>query len=305
MPSGRLQTVEAFLADTPSLGPDEVAGGEFVSYDAADLDIKFVLALLKARDYAVSHIACVPDFWLCLHAAAPTLRPPLPEGGGCDSSSPSLRMQIRAGVVVVGTRTPRPRVLWPREAVAAINTCAHRFVVCNLGLYPSRDTAQGGGHANALLFDVRLRLIERFDPSGTRSYSVDPVLERRLGRLFPDWTYVGVERMFPKGHPGPQGLADAFAGLCVTYSLWYVLLRLLNPDVDPSEVVAHMTTTMGPTRLRDRALKLNRRVVDTLRAHPRGSLVRRGGPTVTRNRRHSIDCRQVSAARAAAARRVL
>jgi len=65
--------------------------------------------------------------------------------------------------------------------------------------------------------------------------------------------------------------ADAFTGMCVTYSFMYLLVRLLNPDKDPADIQAYMVR--GTTQeLTDRVKRLNRFALDVLRAHPRGSL---------------------------------
>lgn len=289
-----LQTIDEFLSTHASKGPEEVAvpSSEFKTYDSADLDVVFLLALMRAQHPSVRHIMCVPDFYLCMYTSA--------ESGvflvheDTKACSPKYKggervMKIRAGAVFLGVQTPQPRFFLPREAMRAIKTCKRRtkIIVCNMGIYPTHDPRRNG-HANTLIFNVIRKTVERFDPMGTPGDTFEPHAARQLETRFPGWKYVGMNTML-QGHPrGPQRIADAFRGLCVTYALWYTLMRLLNPSESAPTLVTHMLS-YTPAVMRDRALRLNKYAVEVLKQHPRGSLVRHGTATV-----RNLSCRQLS-----------
>lgn len=265
--------IDEFLADRASKGPAERKAGEFVHYDAADLDVKFLLALLKAN-HTITHILCIPDFTLCGYGSNKGLQFATAESSQhtCSSSTEGKRLlvDIRAGVIVTGLAAGETAKLWmPTSAPAAIKRCEHsrRMIVCNLGLY--RTSGLVVGHANALLFDAERHVIERYEPTGDSNRKIDTTIEGLLHKEFPKWTYIGTRHAAPKR--GPQLIADAFRGLCVTYSIMYILFRLLNPDAGPKSIQTHIVALPA---LRQTALRLNRFVIDELRKHPKGSLVR-------------------------------
>ena len=250
-----------FLAKAPSLGPRERVDGEASSHEAYDADMLTLLALVPSSD-ALRHVACIPDTRLCVHERGERVlvRPcgaPAPRGW-------ARRIDVRAGVVVTDVRSA-PTLWLPAGFEQALDGCRRRgkrFAVCNLGLYDRRALVTG--HANALVFDLRARRVERFDPAGAVG------VERSMRRLFrahlPGWSYVGIASTI-------QAVADAHSGLCVTYALMFTLLRLLNPERDAREVAAYMVRGT-PDGVRRRALRLNRFMMDTLRRHPHGSLRR-------------------------------
>ena len=259
----RLVGIDEFLAKTPSLGPLESVSGrtEFQSHEAADLDVKFLLALLR-QGHRVARTLCVPDFVAC---------------GGADGvefvprrcSPKGLVFRARAGVLVTQLHST-PRLWIPDDLADLLGRCERagkRFVVLNFGIYPSADLRTG--HANALIFDLQRRTIERYEPSNQTNASFDRTLSKLFTRELDGWRWNGAHTS-----AGGQEAADSFDGMCVTFSLMYVLLRLLNPDAPPSAVRRYIVHHSRKT-LRDDILRLNRFAADTLRRYARGSLVRR------------------------------
>lgn len=259
----RLVGIDEFLAKTPSLGPLESVSGrtEFQSHEAADLDVKFLLALLR-QGHRVARTLCVPDFVAC---------------GGADGvefvprrcSPNGLVFRARAGVLVTQLHST-PRLWIPDDLTDLLDRCERagkRFVVLNFGIYPSADLRTG--HANALIFDLQRRSIERYEPSNQTNASFDRTLSKLFTRELDGWKWNGA-----RTSAGGQEAADSFDGMCVTFSLMYVLLRLLNPDAPPSAVRRYIVHHSRKS-LRDDILRLNRFAADTLRRYARGSLVRR------------------------------
>lgn len=243
MPSWK--SIGSFLSKHRSKGPLERRGGDFRAYSQADGDILTLLGLFKTRRGSpLKAVACIPEW--------------------------SLR-GIRAGIYVTGTSDQKNIKLhmppWKRE-VEKCRQAGKTFVILNFGLYIGSYVQ----HAGAVLIDLRRNVIERFEPAGRLSGTYDTLdmaIEEQFRNRMPTYDYVGTIRAAPKR--GPQELADAFSGLCVTFSLLYILVRLMNPQRTPKEVQEHLVK-LTPTTLRDTALRLNRTMADTLRRHPRGSL---------------------------------
>lgn len=254
--------LKEFLSPHMSRGPFERPSpqSEFTTYDSADFDVKFLLSLIK-RKHPLTKVACIPTFKLCV---LPSNRA---HYGQCDLEN---KMHVRSGIVLLDVSS-RPRLLVPPQFEKRLEECRpKRFALCNFGLYSGSDLSRG--HANALVFDLWTHTIERFEPIGQYKghAHVDAKLRGEFSRVLPGWKYVGTSLSSPK--KGPQAIVDAFDGLCVTFSLMYVLMRLKNPDLSAFEVNRLLLYKKTPSALRREVLQLNRHVIDRLKMQPRGSL---------------------------------
>lgn len=262
-----IKYVGEFLSKHPSRGPAEGHDPrtEFSGYSAPDLDVKFLLSLIDSH-HAVARNACVPDFVMCAQ------RDPLTvtfhgKKHGCPGT-PVLH--VRGGVLVTDVLGKRPTLWIPPDLEAQVMGCGKRFAVCNFGLYAGRG--MWTGHANALIFDTHAKKIERFEPGGRVEDRVDPFLAKRFAQALPRWSYLGTKHS--SSRHGTQTLADSFDGMCVTFSMLYVLLRLLNPNAPSREILEHVETLARKGRLRTDVLRLNKYMSDTLRRYRAHSLSR-------------------------------
>lgn len=244
---------DEFLALVPSKGRREAAAphSEYSSHEAGDLDVKFMLTLIRER-HDLAKCVCVPDFVFCCE---------LPPRHSRRSCAP--HRLVRAGVALVGRR-----MYLPRDLRKIVRSCKQRFVMLNLGLYEATSNL-GHGHANAVLIDVRLKIVERFEPMGAEvDEGSDAHIRRAFEKALPGYEYIGSEHA---PAVGPQTVADAHGGLCVTWCIAFVLIRLLNPNRSYRDICNYLAHG-PPTQLRRRILRLNRYVVDRLRAYERGTL---------------------------------
>lgn len=175
------------------------------------------------------------------------------------------------------------------------------MVVCDLTLLEFDDPTMTS-HANVLIFDTRHKTIERFDPHGGNEYidvnlvydsdsnkgygrkdfkfgndtnlknkkkssalfdqfEIDKALFNKFKNVLPNYTYYGTNDTTP--YLGPQIKADEFAGLCVTWSCMYMVLRLLNPDLSPAQVTIKMIDGT-PKELKNRILRFQKFIIRTL-----------------------------------------
>ena len=267
-------SVRRYLSKTQSVGPREkrARGSEMMSYEQSDADMLTLLSLLS--DDAIRKIACIPDRRLCVYEGRRSKLSIRHSAGKCPSPPPGhrARLQIRGGVIVTDAST-RPKLSLPKQFANSLDKCRQqgkRFAIANFGIYNNQSLAMG--HANALVFDLRERVIERFDPAGrhsVRAEMLDVAIESLFHARLPQWTYVGTRAAAPI--EGVQSRADAFDGMCVTYSFMYTLLRLLNPSRSSREI-QHYMIRGSAADLRRRVKRLNRFMMDTLRGHKRGTL---------------------------------
>jgi hypothetical protein len=124
-----------------------------------------------------------------------------------------------------------------------------------------RDDTLLAGHANGLVFNLRTKTIERYEPMGSdspRAIARDEIVKALFRSEFPDWKYESV--LYKRG---PQGVTDAYDGLCETYSTMFVLIRLRNLDSTVNEVFEALSK-LPPLKLLEYALRLNRSMIRNL-----------------------------------------
>jgi hypothetical protein len=189
--------------------------------------------------------------------------------------------------------TKKMNILMPPNFQDLIKQCEDDnkyMVVCSLKLLAEHNIGENTSHANALIFDTKRKTIERFDPHGgneykdvklaydTNSYGkhhfgeksnafynqvkIDTELSNKFKSVLPNYTYYGTNITTP--YLGPQLKADAYGGLCVTWSTMYMVLRLLNPDLSPSDVTTKMIDGT-PTELKNRILRFQKFIINTLK----------------------------------------
>jgi hypothetical protein len=238
------------LAQEESRGPEERAreGSEFTSYSSADMDVKLLLALIKSKD-GIAQQVCVPNYFLTFHRDRPRTV-------AFARARDHTKVSIRAGIMILDLDTPTPELHLPPHIDEIIQRCRtrnKRFLFFNTGIYAKDRVA----HANAILLDLQHRTIERYDPAGDRGRDAKSLFLAR----FPGWKWIGPRQM---PTPVQTGLSDSFAGMCVTFSLYYTLLRVSNPDESAVEVYRWILARHRAGELRSDILKLNKYASKTL-----------------------------------------
>lgn len=114
---------------------------------------------------------------------------------------------------------------------------AARFMVISLSL-KSGDSR----HRNILIYDKKHAMMDRFEPMSVKTakkfkvVKADTILEKILSEK-------GIKYRTPRGYCpflGPQGLQkgdkEDEPGRCIAWSVWYVDLRLRNPEIEPQKL---------------------------------------------------------------------
>jgi hypothetical protein len=136
---------------------------------------------------------------------------------------------------------------------------------------------QGASHANMMVIDLFRKTVERFEPYGKYmvnntfgkniTKSIDEIIRRQFMELagLNDFTYLSPVDLEPL--IGPQSVGDLFGGMCVTFSMIYLHLRIMNPDIKSENIVAYLSK-MTKHRITVLISKYARFIEDTLKSHP-------------------------------------
>ena len=326
-----------YMDATKSLGPLEKKEGAFVSYQQSDIGIRFILSLIRNQKGPIHHIGCIL-YALCVYKDSVgnynayksviqknymysdksylncDKKIPGHTFGSYSSSYSTILMMYAPTNNKFISPIEKPVILIAPNLEETLSKCKNNgktMAVCELSLITTDDPYDhdAHGHANVIIFDIKRKTIERFDPHGANEYvlpsnlkyddmkskitgkkdfkfgkqysnkfgnaplkirssalydqdAIDKLLSAQFKKVLPDYTYYGTNETTP--YLGPQIKADAFTGLCATWSCMYMILRLLNPDLNPIEVTRRM---IDGTReqLLDRLLRFQKYIIRTLR----------------------------------------
>jgi hypothetical protein len=104
---------------------------------------------------------------------------------------------------------------------------------------------KGINHANILIIDLYKQTLERFEPYGyinkSAEHEINDAIKTRLMRVIDleKFTYLAPIDISPV--IGPQSKADAHGGMCVTFCMLYLQLRLTNPDTIQKELIEYLS----------------------------------------------------------------
>ena len=234
---------------------------EFSGYSASDLDVKLLLSLIK-RKHTLAQNICIPNFYTTMY--------------GINNVTFSRKSKglnsIRSGIIATYIHTDDVKIHMPSNIHEFLDLCESfykktgmkRFIFFNTGIYQDRvDT----GHANAIIFDIKNHTIECYEPAGIRGMNLKFV--EIIKNEFPKWRWISGAREMPHG---VQDVADSFDGMCVTFSLYYTLLRLQNPDETPNSLYLEMHKSHLQGKLKQEILRLNRFACNEMRRLRKGEL---------------------------------
>ena len=134
-----------------------------------------------------------------------------------------------------------------------LNTDSIRFIFFKITMVISEN----GTHANGLIFDKKMGILERFEPYGDVPYMdsdlLDDLINKKIGKYFKiylkkhnkKYTYlvpkiyinnVSFQTISNDGDITNRKLGDP-AGYCLAWVFWYLEMRLKNPDVHPEKLI--------------------------------------------------------------------
>jgi hypothetical protein len=295
-------SLQEFISADKSLGPREVPGGLFKNYAQSTLSYHFINLLIRTKHPIISKIVCLPNLSYCIYSKLGTnfkdIELHVSIFDLCDKmdNMKTLYMRpLKSNILFFNPPeytkdykkhlgTNAYNIVIPETLKDNLYYCSHEnknMVFINLTLVTTLKDKVMYQHANILIINLLNKTIERFDPHGgstfqeiktskiipnlKRTYKqelIDEILRDKFKSILPEFKYIDLSETCP--YLGPQVKADQFNGLCITWSLMYFLLRVLNPEKKQSEINKHMITGNREFVL-DRVLRFQRYVIDYLR----------------------------------------
>lgn len=160
----------------------------------------------------------------------------------------------------------------------ALMSCKERFLAMALNLFTSSIfSGQGlGGHANVIFFDTVNKTIDRYDPHGTHcgtdtcpAYDqdkTDKLLKDKFKIILPDYRFIDFTATCPNFGPQLKAEIGTRHGYCVTWSLMFTILRLLNPDKTVDQLNSNMLKGT-PSQMMTKMQKFAKFYSDILKKH--------------------------------------
>jgi len=134
----------------------------------------------------------------------------------------------------------------------------------------------GFSHANIIVIDNINKTIERFEPHGKKNgYDKNGLWQKNLDNKFTntkilkylnleDYEYISPEIFEPT--IGIQAKIDIYEGMCFTYCIIYLQLRIMNPDLNRKLIIKYLMTKSKKEMI-DIILKYAKYIENTLKAN--------------------------------------
>ncbi len=129
-----------------------------------------------------------------------------------------------------------------------------RFIICTLGFYLHDNKS---GHANILIYDKKLNILERFDPEGIMIYDTLDIMDKFLKKKFKNIIKKKFIYICPKDYNiinSFQKLSDEInilkkktgdvKGFCQAWVFWYLEMRILNKDIHPLKLLPKLLNAL-------------------------------------------------------------
>ena len=297
-------SLKEFISSEKSLGPKEIPMGLFKNYAQGTLSYHFINLLIKTNHPIISKIVCLPNLNYCIYSKIGTnfknIELRIATENNCKNHIINKRLlyssPIKSNLLLFNppeyTKDYKKKIgfnsynfVIPDTLLDNLYNCKSKhknIVFLNLTLITTINERIAYQHANIIIINLLLKTIERFDPHGGSTFLdinnndkriknlkkvykqelIDEILRDKFKTVLPDFKYLDLNVTCP--YLGPQAKVDKFGGLCITWSLMYFLLRVLNPSLNLSEINKKMLTG-NREEILNKVLQFQRYVIDYLR----------------------------------------
>ena len=275
--SNNIKGLDDYLAKTISSGPKAKKGKIYYYYTISDNIDAFMMLLLKKEKHKYGDL-CIPQFRMY-------------EEKGEIYDLNSLKYYIDNDTLKFSPDSKQ-------EYYKCINNKTNSYVFTKLVLSSSKLKMS---HMNMLFIDLKNKTIERFEPHGsfTSNYiwfyddfkkhneleKAEKAYKKALGienninnSISKNLSLIGLEgfTFIPPSAFSPmfgpqQFYSDSYNGMCVTFSLMYLHLRILNKNKTPKQIVSYMVN-LEPIKLKKIILKYAKYVEESLKKDEKISL---------------------------------
>jgi hypothetical protein len=242
-----LISLEEFLAKDKSKGPKASKGKIWYSYDLfVNVHDYFYILFLTMKKF---EIMCVPEFIVKFDNYVDWT---------------SVVFNLKTNKLTLGIDMEK-EINKCRDRIDNDGNYNVRFIFFSLIILPAKGKSN---HANIIIIDLFKHTLERFEPHGyfKNNYqkNIDKAIKNKLMKEINlgSFEYLPPQKLSPKF--GIQNKADAFCGMCVTITMMYLHMRVLNPDIEQKRIVNYFLKK-SEKKLRDTMLRYAKFVEDTMK----------------------------------------
>ena len=262
-----LVTLKNYLADELSKGPKEDKGSINYSY-LSNSNFYFFFMILILDKKIDDKIVCKPHFDLM---STPNFKK--------NEISPLLTTRdIEYASFKINFKLPELYYDYflPKDFLTSIKICKFNkrrllYIPLVIALVNRNNTKQNS-HFNVIIFDFKMKTVERFEPYGRylkNSKKIDDDTNNILINIIKnklklnDFTYIPPSKISTKIE-GIQSIADSFCGMCLTISMLYLHMRILNLNVKQHKIVDYFLE-LDKLELKNMILKYAKYIEKTLK----------------------------------------
>jgi hypothetical protein len=238
-------SINDFLAEDISLGPDAEPGNIYYSYTNPDNINRYMKILLKELEF--DKIVCIPNILI-----------------------KNKKYVVSNSIVYNETYD---FILVDESIITEMLKCtSKRFIYI---LFSLSHDYYDSGHANILIIDNLKKTLERYDPLGhgftdDTELKITKNIDRKMTKEFlkkinlQGYKYLSPIDISPRF--GVQFKSDAYNGMCSIYTLLYLQLRLMNPDIEQKVIIKYLVSK-DPKEMVNIILRYTKYVENTLKKH--------------------------------------
>ena len=156
-------------------------------------------------------------------------------------------------------------IIWVNNKIYLSENFSENFLTCmsddtkRFMIVPIGIELKQGSHANYLIYDKKLKEVERFEPHGAHTpfgYDYNPsmldnILKVRFNSIDPNITYIPPKKYLPKiGFQIFEACENRFknigdpSGFCALWVIWYVDMRMKHPDIPRDKLIRKIMKTI-------------------------------------------------------------
>ena len=237
-------SLEEYLAEEISLGPR--ANPSRINYNYQDYENIFNYFMIVFLKFKKFKIMCVPNF--------------------------ILKYQDYVNRTALAYHVKDNKIYHSNHMRQELINCSRkdnvRFIFFTLIIIWDNKTELT--HANIVIIDLLNRTYERFEPYGNLSKNIENKLDNLFDKKVREILSMKSFKYIPPCNISPfvgiQKIADSYCGMCITISMMYLHMRILNPDLSQKKLVKFIINR-PKNKLKVMILKYARHVEETLKEH--------------------------------------
>ena len=254
-----LVSLDEYLARETSKGPKAKVGS--IDYDYQDFNNIYNYFLIALKNIKKFKILCVPNFTI--------------EFDDEYVDRAALLYDVGKNEIIYGNNMKKAI----KDCICKKNDkkCKNvRFIYFSLIISFPGSKSYHSTHSNIVLIDLKNKTFERFEPQGSSSDRIadNKLINQKINSKFQNkvmkdlglkkYSYISPNKISPE--LGIQAVGDSFCGMCVTISMMYLQMRILNPDI-PQKKLVKFIMERPKYKLKEMILKYAKHVEETLKKH--------------------------------------